>query len=415
MGKKIADNESIKDLKQYRKSGKTLKKISKIFGIKLNVDIDDLIAQTFKLEMLPDLFNDIFAQKGWIAHDSMNMEIMEKSIELGAEEGEKILIKYYEGELERFLNKLAHQPIFKERDELFNLAKDDYFCGRYHSCVPIILMLADGIVNDFRSTGLYAENTDLNVWDSLVGHSTGLDELVSILTKGRKKTITDPIDLPYRNGILHGRDLGYNNKVVAIKSFAVLFYVYDWSVSLESEDSRKKKYLEERKKNEKITFFDLGKKILSSNKKLVESRKLLQEWKPREFGIGFMDMSIENDTPEQAAIMFLGYIKSRNYGSPVLFYANNLYKDISVNEKAGLFRREFGSIEILDFNVCGVVDESPAVTDVTININYLKNETQKSSNIKFRMVYEIGVEIENRLVRGGSWKIVNIEGISYQL
>ncbi|MBR8699155.1 hypothetical protein I8F96_02705 [Enterococcus casseliflavus] len=116
-----------------------------------------------------------------------------------------------------------------------------------------MLTLVDGIVNDINPTGLFADATDLDVWDSIAGHSIGLNSLVDILKTNRTKTNVEPIYLPYRNGILHSRELNYNNKIVAIKTFAILFYVNDWIQSLESE-KRRKEYLEEKRKVKKQVF-----------------------------------------------------------------------------------------------------------------------------------------------------------------
>lgn len=415
MKNKIADNESFKDLKKHAKSAKVLKRVSKILGVNHNIDFDELVSQTHKLEQLPDSFNQTFAQKGWIAHDSLDVKVMEKSIQLGSEEGEDILIGYYEEQLEWFFKKLAYRPIFKERIKLLKLAKEDYFCERYHSCVPIVLMLVDGIVNDFKNTGLFADSTDLNVWDSIAGHSTGLESLAVILTKNRKKTTVEPIDLPYRNGILHGRDLGYNNKIVAIKSFAILFYVYDWSVSLDTENDRKKKYSDEKQESEKTTLADLLKKTKDFQRRKEESDRLLKKWKPRNFDIDSNGFIPEAGTPEEVVFKFLNLIKKRNYGLPVNFYAKNIYKNISIQEKAGLFRKEFESTEIHNFKISSIVDVAPAVTEVVTIVDYTKNGVRKNSSINFRMIYEMGDKTENRLVEGGGWKIVNIEGISFQL
>ena len=39
----------------------------------------------------------------------------------------------------------------------------------------------------------------------------------------------------------------------------------------------------------------------------------------------------------------------------------------------------------------------------------------KNKELDFRMIYEKNGETENRLVKSGTWKIVNIEGIVEQL
>ena len=332
MGDKIANNESIQDLEAYIKGAKAISQFSSFFGIKVDEDFESLEKQMMGLKDLPDKFNEIFSSSGWIAHDSLSVDVMKECIVLGID-GENVLVEYYEGKLDWFINIISYRPVFKERAELLNLAKEDYFKGRYHSCIPIILMLVDGIVNDIKPTGLFADTTDLDVWDSIAGHSTGLNALVSILKKNRTKTNVEPIYLPYRNGILHGRELNYNNKKVAIKTFAILFYVYDWIQSLESEKKRKQAYLKEKKRSEKTSFIDIFRQYDDHKKKLEDMDKLFEEWQPRKFENDYKNMDILEGTPEANAIKFLESIKKGDFGTPVSFYLESIFGEVSVKEK----------------------------------------------------------------------------------
>ena len=81
-----------------------------------------------------------------------------------------------------------------------------------------------------KRRGFFAEEVDLQAWDSIAAYSKGLNVLVSIFQKGRKTTRIKPIFLPYRHGIIHGMDLGYDNKVVAAKTWAALFATRDWAL-----------------------------------------------------------------------------------------------------------------------------------------------------------------------------------------
>lgn len=414
MGDKIAKNESIQDLEEHIKEAKVISGISSLFGIKVDEDFESLEKKMLELKDLPDKFNEIFSSSGWIAHDSLNVDVMKECIELGID-GENVLIEYYEGKLDWFINIISYKPVFKERAELLNLAKEDYFEGRYHSCIPIILMLVDGIVNDIKPTGLFADATDLDVWDSIAGHSTGLNTLVSILKKNRRKTNEEPIYLPYRNGILHGRELNYNNKEVAIKTFAILFYVNDWIQSLESEEKRKQDYLEEKKRSEETSLLDIFKQYDEHKKKLEDMEELLEEWQPRKFEDGYENMIIVEGTPEANVITFLECIKKRNFGTPVSFYLESIFGEVSVKEKAGLFRKEYENVKLDSYSIVKVDDRGASLTHVLVSVVYKLDEATKNKEIDFRMIYEKNRETENRLIEGGIWKIVNIEGIIDQL
>ncbi len=55
------------------------------------------------------------------------------------------------------------------------------------------------------------------------------------------------------------------------------------------------------------------------------------------------------------------------------------------------------------------------MTHVYISMVYSLDGVCKIKELVFRMIYEKQGEVENRLIEGGEWKIVNIEGIIDQL
>ena len=67
-------------------------------------------------------------------------------------------------------------------------------------------------------------------WDSISAHPKGLVKLKEVFGKTRMMTRSDEIRIPFRHGIVHGMDLGYNNKYVAAKCWATLFAVRDWII-----------------------------------------------------------------------------------------------------------------------------------------------------------------------------------------
>ncbi len=84
-----------------------------------------------------------------------------------------------------------------------------------------------------KRRGFFAEGVSLTAWDSVAAHDKGLNELKTIFQTGRYATTTEQITVPYRNGIIHGMDLGYDNKTVAAKSWAALFAARDWAMRVE--------------------------------------------------------------------------------------------------------------------------------------------------------------------------------------
>lgn len=413
MNERIKDNDSIKELGNQIEGLMHLKSFTDTLGIKID-EIEDLHAMSKnyqELSCLPDDFNSVFSDSGWIAHESMNVDILKEAIEIGKKshsDGERILVTYYENLLPNFIERLSYQPLYQDRSEMLQFAFRDYQQSRYYSTILVMLTQLDGIVNDIECTGLFADSTNLEIWDSISGHSSGLKKIVEIFKTNRTKTSVEPIDLPYRNGILHGRELNYNSQILALKTLVLLIYVHDWYLVARDEEKRKKLFEEDKIRENETTLTDILNRFEEHKVRMVESEKLLEEWEPRkddEINL----INPQQGTPEFVASQFFKFIKQKNFGSPVNFYARNIYKDISVKEKAGRFRRDYSDIDIEKYSISKVIDTGSGVSEVEMNIQYNNN---KDSKVKIRMIYEFENEVENRLVIGGDWKIVNIEALA---
>ena len=190
-------------------------------------------------------FNNRFSDRGWCAYDSMNSKILEKANNVyendGIDAAEQVLIEYYQNEVKDIIFFLKNSSnAFSIRYDLIQQFFDDHFAKRYYSSIPLGLIIIDGAVNDFtKDKGFFAEKTSLDAWDCLVGCSNGLQKLKDIFNTSRKKTNIEKITLPYRNGILHGRDLNYANEFVSCKCVSLMFAVADWMRMKENESKRK--------------------------------------------------------------------------------------------------------------------------------------------------------------------------------
>lgn len=417
MTDRIQDNKTLKEIEEQIRGVTELQQVSKILGYEFwdTEEFENVQEMYNDLIVLPDKFNDIFSDKGWIAHESMNPEIMKKAIKLSESsyaEAENCLVSYYE----TFLSQRLHINMFpmygRERYDFIHLAINDYFQGRYYSTILVILTQIDGIINDIKNTGLFADNTKLEVWDSISGHSSGLKKLVTLLKKGRKKTTNECIEFPYRNGILHGRDLNFNDRLLAAKSLALLIYVVDWYSSAKDEQKRKDSFEKEKKRT--ITLPEVFQKYEDHKKKMAENKSLLDKWQPRLSE----EINYENpyiDTPEYAAVNFFNYLKKEKYGKMVKFYPREFYPNIDVNKTAGQLRKEFSSICLLNFQLINVHDKGPAISNVELQVRYYLEKAEKKVNLTLIMLYEVGEKVQNRLISNGEWRIRNTGGISNEL
>lgn len=184
--------------------------------------LKELKAQMDEMAGYPDRFNRYFAEDGWLAHGSLDFEVLKTAVDkyetAGPEAGTAVLIDYFSPENLKgrlfFLN-LAEE--LRVRRRLVELAFDDYCAGRHHAVVPVLLAMIDGAVNDAVGIGFHADGIELDVWDSMTTADGSINVIKGIFQRSRRKTRTETITVPYRNGILHGMDLGYDNEVVAAK------------------------------------------------------------------------------------------------------------------------------------------------------------------------------------------------------
>jgi hypothetical protein len=426
--KKIRDNPSFKKMDKTLEGANALKTFVDLglldgfqaLGVNMNDEdkkeisenLSKMVGMKEEFELLAnihDRFNEHFLDLGWIAHESINFTAMKKAVELAdqglLEEAESVLIDAYHENLEINIQMIKWIEEFKPRNHLIELAYDDYLAERYHSCILLLFTIIDGVVADTKeidgNKGFFAEGEEIYAWDSIAAHQTGLTKLRKLLYQTRGKTTTDEIDIPYRNGIMHGRDLGYANKKVAIKLWATVFALKDGIVEIKKG-----------KQPEEPEQFDLIKtaELIKENE---IRKKVLDEWKPRELkrGVDFPPSGdpsdYQDESPEKTLIEFFNSWKTNNFGKMIevlnfRFLEGDTPGKIIFELKNTVFKDK----KIKSYSVCSIDDDSPMVTDIKVNLTILKDNNEVSKDITFRMVYERDDgEMDLCGMNNGSWKI----------
>lgn len=393
------------DMKNEINSFKKLLNILKIFNIiKMgtfnipNVDNElRAMQKNFKrLNKIPESFNSFFVKRGWVAYGSLNMDLMEECVKLAKsnryDEAENILFEYYS--YERIKDKLwrftFQLEVVKIREELLNLCLEDFLQKRHHACIPILLSAIDGIVCDASSQQKSGADVEIDAWDSITCIDNGINILYKeIIHKTRRKTTTEKITLPYRNGILHGRDLGYANNEVAIKCWHLFFAICSWVEELKSEKQRKETYLKKHE-NDNKTLLEVFKDLTELQKDKEEFEKTLQEWKPRQidnsnFPLDIFSIEFDKNSPEEAFKNILIAWKNRQYGLIAKSILNA--KPVEIKRKAGELKQELENKEFLNAEILEINDHSISLTELIINIecNIYGNQ-KRFNNYKIRLI-----------------------------
>lgn len=373
-------------------------------------ELMELKRQATEIAQVPDRFNTLFSERGWTIFELMNHEVAKDAISIAEkgdfDEAERVLVRYFNVDTIQFLlNRMKNIKSFQPRSTLARKALTDYEEERYHACVPVVLALLDGLVNELheKRRGFFSEEADLEAWDSVSAHSSGLQELAFLMRKSRQKTSTEPISIPYRNGILHGMDLGYDNQLVAAKTWSALFSVHDWA-------SKAEKGLLE-KTDEKPQEPSLA-DVIKKRQELDELNAQLEAWTPRKIKLGENipiteePEAYETGSPERSLVEFLLFWKKRNYGNMAKYASRS-----PIHKHKGLparFKDHYSTKTLQSFEFTLIDDQAAAVTEIETVLNYEEYGQNKSQPFVFRMIYEnIDGETLVRSTEGGNWIIYN--------
>lgn len=328
---------------------------------------DELSGKAEGLTAIPDRFNSLFAERGWIMYDALNIDVAFAAVakaEAGDIDGaEADLVTHYdEGIIDFNLTMFNGVRVFRSRLPLARKALADYVAGRYHACVPVVLALLDGMVNELGGRGFFTEGVDLHAWDSVAGHSKGLAVLSKVMGVSRTVTTTDPIAIPYRNGILHGMDLGYDNAMVAAKVWAALFATRDWAVKKE------RKEIEAPEPSPKPSLKDLFRQISD----IEDAEKRLSAWQPRVLMVG-EDIPASGepevygeDTPERELARYLSYWRMGNFGGMAQCVAHD-HRDNPKKLPHDL-RVHYDGARLKDFVMIDLTEQGAALTFIATRL-----------------------------------------------
>jgi len=398
---KIADLPSYSKIRKDVQGANTIGKVIQFlsfFGIKndrLNEAFSkfpELRKEVEHLSTLPDKFNKHFSRLGWISHESMNSLLMERAVDLAnkgdIDKAEGILANYFtSAEIQWLKHRLKAFPTFSIRFELIEKAYIDTLERRFHSCVPLLLTIIDGVVNDIsNSKGFFSEHTELKAWDSVAAHSSGLTAIKDIFNASRKTTSTEEIFLPYRNGILHGRDLKFDNRLVVGKCWATLFAVNDWAIALKEE--KENPPIPEKQLTIAESWRELKKTLVEHQEWKVKNdlrRKELDNWKPRE-NINIEPSNFNEFSPEKIAFEIVESWKNENYGKIAKLIHRFSDEEINIGFEAGKIRRELECKKLHSFTIKSIKDETPAISEITMNVVYQLYDEEKSKEIVLRMI-----------------------------
>ena len=221
----------------------------------------------------------------------------------------------------------------------------------------------------------------------MVGCSEGLTKLKGIFNKGRNVTNHEEIRLPYRNGILHGRDLNYANEYVSCKCVSLIFALADWMNMKESEESRKARF-------EKETNPPPLSESLKKLRQNQVDREEFQKWQKRIVTIGTDIPSaptMENCVMYPYVIPLLNAFSSwskKNYGELSVYLKNMFSYESSEKKRAGECRKAFQNKIFHSFELKEIEERSCCLTRISVQVNWMVGEQLRSEVLEFGSMYQ---------------------------
>ncbi|MFD2966201.1 hypothetical protein [Sphingobacterium bambusae] len=405
---KIADADILrKHLIATDQSGSNLEQLA---------ELEQMLKSFDALSNLADNFNRLYGDMGWVAHESMQTDLLKHVVEDGLggnlKAGEIRLVAYYNSnQLQSLLKQFKRRSPFKERYGLYRAAFEDTLAGRYHASIPLLLMMMDGVVADLLNGNVFfTESSDLTFEDSIAGHQSGLPKIREVFSKARKTTRSEDISIPYRNGILHGRDLGYANSFVNAKCWAATIAMYDWGIQIlnsrlhvsDQLEAEKTKSIHDEQYVQKTTIVP------------AETRILLPPFEtrvPEVYNIGEdypangPSTNFSTGTPLRFIAEFVEYWQSRNYYALAekvsLFGIGN--KRMTTKELAGIVRSALKCLVPEKYQIVSAKETSPSRVEIQLNI--FSGILATTANFAVFYQGEDGKPRSYKVETDGKWKI----------
>ena len=382
-------------LSRFRVGGRRLKDFVR--------ELQDLRRGSENLVKLPAAFHDAFSVRGWLLSESTNSKTARAALvahrEGRSDDAENLLAADYLGDrLDFVVMSLCYAKAFRLRRAQLDEAKALTREGRFLAAAPLLLIVADGVVTDLFGKSIFAEGTDLNELNSLAGHPEGLPRLIRKMCETRRKTNNTHLTFPYRNGILHGRDLGYGNRLITAKCWSLLSNIADVIKAREEGQTRKPE--------PKPSF----REALARSVEVQKQKQRIDDWVARPVMHKRICISAEtrssmhDDEPEAAMVEFLLAWKAGNYGRMSQTTLN--FAKTSVNQRAGQIRSLMDGLKLISATITRVADKAPARAEVTVDLTVNVDSRERSDSFVFTTVC-VGEE-DGPAVRGDKrahWRI----------
>ncbi|RYE43566.1 MAG: hypothetical protein EOP24_27880 [Hyphomicrobiales bacterium] len=341
-------------------------------------------ASVQEMKMNIALFSERYVPLGWANYDRMSSKVLAELATCSVEPGEQLLTQYHLDEQTlQVLGYRFYLPQFQPWAAIYERAIERCNAEDWLSAVPLILVIIDGICTTSSGKHPFSGGADAEVFDTQTSGAGGLGEALKVLGATRRKLSEEPIDAPFRHGVVHGLNLNYGHPIVAAKALNLLQATMDYFVSIKEEAQRLSRAEEEQRP---ASF----REITAVMRRTADLKTALEAWRPRpeRTGLSINESSAEladETLPEAVAAKYLQFLEKSNYGALAALHVD--YPQRPVAYRAGQLRQELKGIRVLHWSICSIHDTSPGITTVGVDVQVEVAGRREELSGELKMMY----------------------------
>lgn len=357
-----------------------------------------------EIKMNIALFSERYVPLGWANYDRMSSKVLAELATCSVMLGEEILTQYHLDEQTlKVLGFRFHLPQFQPWAAIYERAFERCKAEDWLSAVPLILIIIDGICTTSSGKHPFSGGADAEVFDTQTSGPGGLAEALKVLGATRRKLSVDPIDAPFRHGVVHGLNPNYGYPIVAAKALNLLQATTDYFVSIQGEAQRIARAEEEQRP---ASF----REIATIMRQTADLKAALEVWQPRpertSLSIGESSAELIDETlPEAVAAKYLQFLKKANFGALANLHVDYLQRPVAY--RAGLLRQELKGIRVLHWSISRIRDVSASMTNVSVVVQVETADRRDEVLGELRMMYAThSFEPMVRSMAEGQWYVM---------
>lgn len=372
---------------------------------KAKADIAKIQAEIDALSEAQRVFTERYASDGWSLYGGMATPTMFKLVDASKEDGTVILIRYHlKPDTLQALGQRLKSEKLRPWFDIYHTAKERAEAQDFLSAVPLILLVIDGIVTKLTGKHAFSGGTDAPVFDTFASGPGGIAGLLQLLGQKRGSVTTDPLNAPFRHGIMHGVDLNFGHAIVAAKAFNALQAVIDYCERKADEKERVAKALEEQ---HVPPLQDTFRRIAETSK----STKAIENWSARplrsfESGASQAELAaFVEGSPEAAAVSYLQALSQGNFGRIAAYTVDFAKRPIGIRAKE--FKTRLADVGNCEWHILQIKDEAAAVSEVQAHVWGISEGRSWSYKGTLRLIHT--GEDDKPAIHGaerGKWKAI---------